>query len=46
VSKDEREKKKRGSTIVRSIEEGEDTFWGKGTASKRSSDEHREWTIR
>jgi len=42
VSKDEREKKRRGSTTMRSMEEGENTLWGKETASKRSSDEHGE----
>jgi len=42
VSKDEREKKRRGGTTMRSMEEGENTLWGKETASKRSSDEHGE----
>ena len=38
----ERRKEKRGrsSTTVGSVKEGEEVLWGKGTASKRSSNEH------
>ena len=40
VSKNKREKKRGGGTTARSMGEGENTLWGKGTAPKRSSDEH------
>jgi len=36
----EEEKRGRGGTTTKGMEEGEGTLWGKGTAPKRSSNEH------